>query len=268
MKLRNLIILLVITISVPYQLLAQSNSERSSLSLSIGASIPVGDFSKTDANNTSSGYAKTGETVKLSFGYKLTKIIGLEAMAYGQRNTLNTGAFQKELDKTYFFQDARNYPNWEVEKKNWMTGSVLAGVTGEYAIDPKNKISIKAKALAGLALVKSPDLKAESRSDNAYATFTGNYGSDKGISFLLGAGLNYKLSNHFGLFLNSEYFKTRKISFKEATEIIMATDGGLIVPGLYNFKNSLNHPISYGEIGTREQIISTISLNTGLSFVW
>lgn len=189
-------------------------------------------------------------------------------MVHGQRNALNTSAFQKELDKTYFFQDARNYSNWKAEKKSWMIGSVLAGVTGESAIGQTNKISIKAIALAGLALVKSPDLKAESKANNAYATFTGKYGSAKGISILLGAGLTYKLNNHFGLFLNSEYFKTRKISFKEATEIIIATDGGLVVPGLYNFKNSFNHAISYGEIGTREQIITAINLNAGLTFIW
>ena len=268
MKMRKLTILLVIITATPYQLFAQSISERCSLSLSIGTSIPFGDFSKTDPNNTLSGYAKTGETVKLSFNYKLTKIIGLEAMVYGQRNALNTGEFEKQLDATYFFQDERNYSNWEVEKKPWMTGSVLAGVTGEYALDHTNKISVKAKALGGLALVKSPDVKAESRSENAYAAFEGAYGSAKGFSILLGAGLNYKLNNRFRLFLNSEYFTTRKLSFKESTEAIMATDGGLIVPGLYNFQNSRNTPISHGQIGTREQLISAINLNAGLSFSW
>lgn len=263
---RKLIILLVITIAAPHTLLAQSISERSSLSISIGASIPVGDFSITDANNTFSGYAKIGETVKLSFGYKLTNIIGLEAMVYGQRNALNTGASQKELDKTYFFQDARNYSNWEVVKKNWMIGSLLAGVTGDYTIDQRNKISIKAKALAGLALIKSPDLKAESNSGNAYAAFRGEYGSAKGMSVLLGAGLNFKLNHRFNLFLNSEYFTTRKITFKESREVIIATDGGLVVPGLYNIQNSRNPPVSSGQIGTREQFISVINLNAGLSF--
>ena len=115
MKMRKLTFLLVIIIATPFQLFAQSISERYSLSLSIGASIPVGDFSKTDSKNSLSGYGKTGETVKLSFGYKLTKIIGLEAMVYGQRNALNTGEYEKQLGETYFFQDARNYSNWELE---------------------------------------------------------------------------------------------------------------------------------------------------------
>ena len=158
--------------------------------------------------------------------------------------------------------------NWEVEKKSWMTGSVLVGVSGEYAIDHTNKISIKAKVLAGLALVKSPDVKAESRVENAYAAYVGEYGSNKRISVLLGAGINYKLNNRFSFFLNSEYFTTRKLSFKESTEAIMATDGELIVPGLYNFKNSRNTPISHGQIGIREQFISAINLNAGLSFSW
>ncbi len=268
MKQTKLIILLLIIISAPYQLFAQSISGRNSLSLSLGTSIPVGDFSKTDGENIFSGYAKTGETVKLSFNYKLTKIIGLEAMVYGQRNALNIGEFEKQLGETYFFQDGRNYSNWEGEKKSWMTGSVLAGITGEYAIDHTNKISIKAKALAGLALVKSPNLEAESKSGNAFAAFRGEYGSAKGFSVLFGAGLNYKLNNRFSLFLNSEYFTTRKLSFKESKEAIIATDGGLVVPGLYNIQNSRNPPVSFGQIGTREQFISSINLNAGLSFMW
>ncbi len=268
MKIRKLTFLLVIIIITPFQLFAQYNSERSSLSISIGTSVPVGDFSKTDPNNTSAGYAKTGETLTLSFGYKLTKTIGLEAAVYGQRNALNTGEYEKQLGETYFFRDERNYSNWEVEKKRWMTGSVLAGVTGEYAIDQTNKISIKAKALAGFALVKSPDLKAESKSADAYAVFSGEYGSAKGISVLLGVGIQYKLNNRFSLFLNSDYFTTRKISFKDSKEAIIATDGGLIVPGLYNIENSRNAPLSFGQIGNREQTISSLNLNTGLRLVW
>ena len=268
MKMRKLTILLFIIISAPYLLFAQSILERYSLSLSIGTSIPIGDFSKTDGKNMFSGYAKTGETAKLSFSYKLTEIIGLEAMAYGQRNALNTGEFETQLGETYFFQDGRNYSNWEVEKKRWMTGSFLAGVTGEYAIDHANKISIKAKALSGLALVKSPDLKTESKSADAFAAFRGEYGSAKGIAVLFGAGLQYKLNNRLSLLINSDYFTTKKLSFRESTETIIATDGGLVVPGLYNIENSQNPPISFGQIGNREQKISSLNLNAGLRFAW
>lgn len=136
-----------------------------------------------------------------------------------------------------------------------------------YPIDPSEKISIKAKALAGGAFVEAPDLKAESKFGNSYATYTRDYGSAIAPAILLGAGLEYSLNNRFSIFINSEYFMTTKVSFKGATEVFIATDE-LIIPGFYSFKNSYSIPYIYGQTGTRKQTIKSLNLNVGFSFSW
>lgn len=269
LTLRKQIILLAAITFAAVSTFSQPISSKSSIAFSAGPSIPMGDYSNTGKQNNHADFSKAGINASISYRYKLDKTIGLEAMVYGQKNALNTSAIEKNLSETGFLNHQPGYySNWSVEKKNWQIGSFMAGVSGETAPGNSSQLSLNGKILFGIALVKSPDLKADSRSENDYAVFSGKYGSGAAPSWLISPGVNYKLSRRFNLILNAAYFGTTKISFQDATEVIAATNGGLIVPGYYDLKNSMNSPAIYGEQGTRKQSIQSINLNLGLSFHW
>ena len=269
LTMRKLTFLIAIIINPALSVFSQNISSKSLITLSAGPSMPIGDYGKTDKENIHSGFSNAGISASISYNYKLNKTIGLEAMVFGQRNSLNTSAVERNLSETGFLDQQQGYySNWSVDKKNWQIGSVMLGATSEFPSSNSSKLSFSGKILFGLAYVKSPDLKADSRQKNAYTVFSGEYGSNTGPSWLVSPGVNYKLSNRFNLILNAAYFGTSKISFKDATEIIAATNGGLIEPGLYDLKNSVNPPTVYGEKRTRKQSINSINLNLGVSFQW
>lgn len=263
------IILIILVFSYPgTKLFCQSNN--STLSLSIGPSLPVGNYAKTDPANNLSGYSKAGESINISFGYKLNKGIGLEAMLYGERNGLNTKAFANQLSELGFFAfygDPRYYSNWTIDKKSWYAESLLLGVTRQWYIGKTNsRVSIVAKALGGLAYVQYPELSANSKSDTSYVIIRQNSASAFGASFLLSAGVEYKLSKNTGILFSCEYFGTTQISFQNIDESIAATNGGLRVPKIYSLSNSVSTPIaeSYGD--NSKQAISSINIKLGICF--
>lgn len=266
---RKQIILLAIIICSALSGFSQTISSKSSITLSVGPSFSLGDYGNTDKENNYAGYSNTGINASISYRYKLNKTIGLEAMVYGQQNALKTSALEKNFSEASLLdQQPGYYSNWSIEKKNWQIGSFLVGVSGEIPSENSSKLSFNAKILLGLAYSKSPDIKGDSRNENDYAIIIGKYGTGIAPSWLISPAVNYQLNNRFKLSLNTSYFGTTKISFKDVTEVIAATNGGLIIPGFYDLKNSVNGPIIYEDKTTRKQSIQSISVNFGVSFQW
>ncbi|HEV3221597.1 MAG TPA: hypothetical protein VGZ90_01900 [Puia sp.] len=260
---------------------SQTIPEKNTLSFSIGASVPVGNFSSTDPSNRLSGYAILGESVNFSFNHKLNKESGLTVMVYGQRNGINTNTMESQLDKSYFFPQAFNaggpyfqtgggqevYYNWTLEKKYWYLESVLLGVTEEFSFEKNNKLSFVAKALVGAAYAQSPTLNGKSVTDTSYSVLYQNGASAFGFSYLFNVGMNYKLSGKLFLMLHALYFGTGQLNFKNITQNIASTNGGLVVPGVYSLSNSYMALIE--ESSTTEpnkQPFGTINILAGIGF--
>ncbi len=71
-----------------------------------GPSFPVGDFgiTKLSASNDvvadrDAGFAKTGFTLNLNYGYNVNGNFGLTGAAFFNNNKLNNGAIQREIEK-------------------------------------------------------------------------------------------------------------------------------------------------------------------------
>jgi hypothetical protein len=237
------------------------------LSLSIGASIPVGAFASTKPSDNSSGNAGTGEAINLSFTHKLHNGFGLTVQLLGQRNPLNTGGLGRQLDGTgyWFYRSYRYYPNWTVDKASWYTGSLLVGITKKISLAPNSRFSVAGRALIGAAHVQSPAINANSKSDTSYAILTQNSGSAFSFSYLAGAGLQYHLHKHISLLFGADYFGTTPVSFKNTAKVFTATIGGLAVPGVYSFSNILQPMWSESSTHTIKQSLSAINLHLGAS---
>ena len=145
---RKRIILLAIIICAALSGFSQNISSKSSITLSAGQSVPVGDFGNTDKENIHAGFSNAGISASLSYHYKLNKTLGLEAMVYGQKNSLNTSSMEKNLSESQFpGQQPGYYSNWSVEKKSWQIGSFMLGVTGEFPSANSTKLTLTGKIL-------------------------------------------------------------------------------------------------------------------------
>jgi len=247
-----------------------TSPSRNLLSLSIGPSFPAGPFSSTNASDNSSGYAKTGEAVNLSFIHEIHNGFGLTALLLGQRNPLNTGALTRQLDGTGFEVNgsSRHYPNWTADKTSWFTGSLLVGITKKILLGPDSRFSVAARALVGAAHVQSPKISANSKSDTSYAILTQNSGSAFAFSYLTGVGLFYHLRKHLSLLFGADYFATTSASFKNSTATFATTTGGLNVPGVYSLSNSSQPIWAVTSTNTVKQPLGSINLHLGASFAF
>jgi hypothetical protein len=256
---KSCLLIIAVSIFTVQYLYSQNEYKKDSLSFSIGASIPVGNFAST---------ANIGECANFSFDHKINKQLALIVMLYAQRNGLNTSAYAKEFAKTAFFADLpalgpRYYSNWIVDKKSWYMESLQIGIAKEIPFSGNNKISFIAKALVGAAYAQLPKLYAQSFTDTSYAAIFQNGASAFGLSYSIGAELKYKLNRKFDLIFNAAYFGTTQISFKNITQIVEATNG-LTVPGIHSFSNSLNPVMLDEHTGTDKQPIGSIIVNFGV----
>lgn len=117
MKLKLLIILLFISIIT----LAQSTN-RQYIGLSIGPSFPTSDYVKTDLNDSTSGWAKTGVAINVNYAYRLTHNFGLYVQGTFSSNKFDNIAYKNALDVTH--PDT----TFSVEStRNWSGGGLLIG---------------------------------------------------------------------------------------------------------------------------------------------
>lgn len=268
---KNCFLVILISIFTVQCLYSQKDFSKNSLSFSIGPSIPVGSFAGTDFSKSSSGFAKMGESANFSFDHKLNKQLSFAIVLYGERNGLNTKALASQLaTNSAFFWDLstphpRRYPNWVVDKKSWYLESLQIGITEEIPFSANNKISFIARALVGAAYAQLPKLHAQSFSDTSYVVLQQNGASAFALSYTIGVGLKYKLNSKFGLILNADYFGTTQISFKNITQTVAATNGGLNVPGFYSLSNSVGPPMDESTTNTNKQPIGSIIINFGVA---
>ena len=248
---------------------SQPNKDKNLITLSIGPSLPVGSFASTDPSNNLAGYAKVGEALNISIVHKLNKNIGLVAMLYGQRNGLSTNLLARQFGETgiYFENNGSGpnyYHNWVIDKKSWYLESFLLGITDEFFIKRDSKFSFAVKALIGVANVQLPKLNASSKTDTSFATITQNSASAIGLSYLASVGLNYKLTKRLCLIFSLDYFGVVQVNFKNVTETITATNGGLVVAGIYAFSNSAKFPQLIASTSSNKQPIGSLNANFGI----
>jgi hypothetical protein len=248
---------------------SQVDYNKNSLSFSLGSSIPIGNFGSTSTSNKYAGYAKIGEAVNLTIAHKLSRKIALVGTLYGQRNALNTALLAKQYEKVaipfYYNGNGPNYyPNWSFNKKSWYIGSLLLGLNTELLNTQRGKLSVTAKVLAGLAYVQLPELNGNSKTDTSFLVIKQSSATSFAMAYQVGIGINYKCSNKWMLLANVEYFGTNTITFKNITEFIAATSGGLIVPGYYSVSNSRMPPQVLSQTGYIRQPIGTLNICVGI----
>ena len=249
---------------------SQTLESKNALNISLGLSLPVGAYAKTDITNSSSGVANTGEVVKVAYTHLVSKSFGLSLAIHGQRNPLHTKAFEESLSQSDFYQSvffssttnpsptqipSGKYGNWKVDKASWLLGALLAGGYAQVYPGSSDKLLLTAKAMLGVAYVHTPELNAKSSSDTALVQITQNDGSAPGFAYSIAGGFKLKCSGRIYLLSQVEYFGTGNIMFKDIKSTITAA----------HYQNGSPASLSMQTAtGNGKQKIAAINLNIGI----
>jgi hypothetical protein len=257
-------IISLLTVSSSY---SQTAGNRGYLGISVGPSFPVGNYGRKNLDNSASGFAKTGETVAISYAKLTGKHFGFAGILVGQLNPLDTKAMENSFSQMriplgIWSSSTTNpppgpyttYPNWKIEKKSWLAASLLAGGYGEFSSG--DNFSFTVKAMAGVVYASSPAITGSSITDTAQAYYKQSSKSALGMSYLTSGGIKYNLSKKISLLTNVEYFATSEIRLKDIKTTITTFKG---TPGSPDYSAAQSIRTADGK-----QTIGTVNVVVGI----
>jgi hypothetical protein len=212
----NLIILTAVALNT------QAQYQKGHIGLSMGPSIPLGDFASKNIDNSNSGFANTGAFLDISFAYKLGYgNFGLTALLRGQSNPINAQALVNEMAQPIIVE-----ANW-IENTSWNLGGLMFGGFGSFPIS--QKISFDTRAMIGFLRTTSPETTV---------TFPGlskiiikQSVSATSFAYSMGIGFRFELGEKLDLLTNLDYlgsnseFKNVATTFNQSIKTINLSIG-------------------------------------------
>jgi hypothetical protein len=247
--------------------------------LSVGPSIPVGNYGSTNLSNDQAGFAAPGGNASLSYCRRISKKFGLAAEMLGQINPLNIKAMEKSFSQQKFVEpyvtssngqpqtlpppEYVSYQNWNFNKKSWWSGSLLVGGYGQFPLSKPGNISFTTKAMLGAVYLTAPSLGGSGYTDSSFAQVSQSKASAFGFAYSFGAGMNYDLNKKVCFFASAEYFATANVTFKNVTESIL-TAKSIIVPGLVLNPGNYSERSEATVIANTSQKVSALNISVGI----
>ncbi len=186
-------IVLFITMLFLVGSLWSQSSRKQYLGLSIGPSFALSDFAKTDLNDSTSGFAKTGVALNFTYAYRLSHNFGFQFMVDYSSNKLDTDKYADELmlaNPTYSVQVESS--------QNWSSGGLFGGPFLRFPIG--DYFSLDVRGLIGYYGSYSPKATIYASSienQGQKATYYRETSRAYGFGYLLGAGVKYRVSNYY-----------------------------------------------------------------------
>ncbi len=238
--------LLTFAVFINSTFIFSQGSNKATISFKAGPAFPTGHFASTNLYDESSGFAKTGETISVSYAKPIAKKIAFLINLSGQRNPINRSAFEASFSKAkiyqgfYFGSDPNNpppqtnyeiYPNWTFEKGLWLHAALQLGAEGRFPLNEQKNIQLITNATIGSLYATSPGLKGNSVTDTASAVLTESKSSAFGLIYSLACGLNYHLNKRCFITSALNYTGTSKVEFKNVRTVLTTTKGNFGTPG-------------------------------------
>jgi hypothetical protein len=169
------------------------------IGISLGPSLPIGDFASKNFSNTNAGFATNGAIFDISFAYKLGKSnFGITGLIRGQANALDHQAMADELGNSL------RGTNWTVESGGaWSLGGYFIGGIGSFPVS--EKVSFDTKAMIGIGISTIPEITITS-SDNFGSYWTKQSSTtSSSLAYTLGVGFKFELGKSLYLLTNLDY---------------------------------------------------------------
>jgi hypothetical protein len=202
MQLKTFYTSIFITIISVFSVLAQVDSTNQSLSLTIGASLPMSNYAATTNDG---GYAKLGLAIQSNYSYNFTQSIGAIASYNFFRNTINADALANNFKTKVESQIERSVDYSSSTANNWNAHSVLIGLNYLKSLTSNNKLAFHATMLAGSAFVYSPASETTVFVNNVFYRTTVKRSFNACLSYQIQAGLSYKTGPKTSLNFNANY---------------------------------------------------------------
>ncbi len=178
------------------QINAQDNNGY--IGITIGPSIPIGDFASKDLANTNAGLANTGVSYDISFAHKLGgSNFGITALLRSQANPLDVQSVANGFASRFFGT------TWVVESKPWTLGALLIGGFGSFPIT--QKVTFDPRAMFGFASVASPDMTFDITGARGTGWIKQSSVISTSFAFLLGAGFKFEIGKKLFLITQIDY---------------------------------------------------------------
>ena len=181
---------------------AQNTENQILVGITGGATIPLGNFTRTDFSNPNSGFAGSGGNIGAMGTYMLNKHWGITALASYHSYSFKGLQVLADSFKESFALDSTTV---NVKGSNYSV-NLLAGPYYSAAVN--KKIHIDSRLLVGFinAHLAGNTVLFE---DQAASTFTQNSASANTFGFQFGTGVRYDIWKHFGVMLNVDYFYSK-----------------------------------------------------------
>ncbi|NOY49943.1 MAG: outer membrane beta-barrel protein [Chlorobi bacterium] len=201
-------ILIIIFVLSNFSIIAQTS--RQYVGISVGPSFPLGDFSKSDLSDSTSGFAKTGINLKVIYSYKLSHNFGLQLHFVFNANNIDNEALKNEAAASksdYSFSVESNRP--------WNSGGIYLSPFLRLPISERFTWEIKGNI--GLSSAHSPQfiVRGTNTESSEKTEYFREVAKAFGLGFGTGTSFMYKL-NKYVLTLDLDYYYSN-IHFKEIT---------------------------------------------------
>lgn len=194
------ILLLSMLLAFYLQAMAQS---RSSISIAVGPSFPIGDFGSKNIANTESGLAAVGGFAAISYNYQFSNFFGVTASIKGSIHGIDKNALNS------YSLPTGSGASLTLETTPWKFANIMGGMYQTIPVTNDEKLVLQIKELVGMQLNNSPEVKSTGYIPGI-GSLNGIMKSESSTSFtyLFGLGFKYNLNKGLGLLLFGEYAGT------------------------------------------------------------
>jgi hypothetical protein len=217
-----------------------STRTRSSLSVSIGASMPLGQFKAASSSRDGHGFATSGFHYQIEYAGFWSRNAGFGVEAGGFSNGLNQNPFKTDftiLHPPPVFVGNVNLSAAEPWRNYYL-------LTGPYISLPMKNIIVDFKALGGLLFTKSASMiYTLTTTTTTYASGTAGGVSSQSFGYSLGTNIRLKLDKNTQLKFSVEYLQ------------------GYVDTSYTN--SSPTYPVA----GAGQQSLAVLNLSWGLTFL-
>ena len=179
------------------------------LGLSIGASVPLGDFSESVIDDSTSGFAKTGLALTFNYAYRVAHNFGFQLIINYSSNSFNVSTYKSELEAAH--------PDYGVSVQstnNWTSGGIFLGPYLRFPIT--RNLSWDIRALGGYFGSYSPSAKVNATNKNDLNDKKEHIlqrSKANGFGYILGTGFKYQLGNYYVLLFGD--YASSSLKFKD-----------------------------------------------------
>ena len=200
------IIISIAILLLPLLIFGQQNFA----AISIGASLPIGDYGKT-GDLSKNGYAKTGASIKFDAAYFPVSYLGIGgSFGFGSNiaisDSLREDMIDHVLNNSQSVIDIPDYAEIRYSSGFWNYINIFLGP--HFSARPAKRLYVDLKALAGISIIKAPqqelfisfdDTEIHSRTD----------GSKVAFGYTAGLGFRYMLNSDLALKFGFDYFQSK-----------------------------------------------------------